>query len=369
MSDDSRGVSLSTTKQGEAIKFAWQSGDDGAAYLVDPEPLRRASDNVRNVLGHIADQYANGDGDYRRSLNALAQAGAELMAVALTTRDGTYREDIVGVLGLKKRGTALTIFSDSTVEVPWNFIYAGNLLELKSSNSIDDFADFWHQLFKVRIRFSNGSMAPRRTISRERIKTLLALHRARFVKARDFLTELSPALRAKIDKLLKYEAGETTDWIDCRAKWQTIKGEDSILYIFAHRNEGGKLCLEEEGKIRQDQPNKYELTTGGFLEMFRKDNATAHKSSTLCFVNGCRTAGGSWGNSLLTATSAPGFQGFIGSEAEIPNVAATQYAVEFLYSLLEDHDTVDVAYEKAKSACFPLSLWYSCYAQPQFRIE
>jgi hypothetical protein len=114
-------------------------------------------------------------------------------------------------------------------------------------------------------------------------------------------------------------------------------------------------------------PDRYQLDPNGFSACFKKERA--NQTNTLCFINGCRTADGDWGNGFLSVTSTHGFQGFIGSEAEIPNDCATRYAVEFLTELLEEGSSVDRAYEKIRRTCFPMSLWYSCYAYPGFRLS
>jgi hypothetical protein len=249
--------------------------------------------------------------------------------------------------------------------VPWNFIYIGETTKLHPQNSLEDFSDFWHQRFRVRIRYKNTPPRPRRPIERSRVKTLLALHESRFQSAAKFLCEEAPELQKKIDQLLETKVGATTDWEDCEDKWKEIRDQDSILYIFAHRD-ADDLCLADA--VPMPVAYKYRLKAGVFVERFKKSNNRVSDSNTLCFVNGCRTAQGTWGEALLSATSAAGFHGFIGSEAEVPSDIATRYAVEFLDALLTNQATVDEAYEMVKEKCFPLSLWYSCYALPEFQI-
>jgi hypothetical protein len=254
------------------------------------------------------------------------------------------------------------------LEVPWNFVYAGAAPdELQAQSKFEDFADFWLSRFKVRIRFSNANEMPDPCIARSGIKTLLAMHQSRFKKAMDHLSNDIPDLRAKAKRLLEYEIGQTGDWAECKEKWRAIEGHDSILYIFAHRDAADKLSLKDD--VRTAEAHKYEMTSTDFQAFFRKTNRTAAKSNTLCFVNGCRTADEGWGERLLSATSAAGFQGFIGAEAEVASDLATRYAVEFLFALLEEGKSVEEAYEETRMKCFPMSLWYSCYAQPSFRIS
>jgi hypothetical protein len=339
------------------------------SYCVNRDQLRNASQEVRGVLEDIAREYVSKNGSYERFLPALARAGESLKVALFSPVDqDTSVEGLVSYLDLQPRGTPLTVFSDSTVHVPWGFVYGKDPRQLGPTRfELSDFDDFWLSLFKVRVRFNQTDLPPSRPISKDRIKTLLALHQSRFRAATEEYAETHPDLLAKIECLLKYQLGSTADWEDCRDKWESMTNDDSILYIFAH-SDGKKLYLEESEKIDVAEKYKYELDTTGFSKVFKKRQTTV-ASNTLCFINGCRTADGDWGNGFLSITSGRGFHGFIGSEAEIANDWATRYAVEFLYALIEGGKSVDEAYEDTRKLVFPMSLWYSCYAHPSFRIS
>jgi hypothetical protein len=324
-----------------------------------PSRAKRTKNHCKSIRG--------GAGAYEGYLPTLAREGASLKSAIFTATNGTYKSALVQRLELQEKGTLLTVYSDSSVEVPWNFVFVGNNAIIPAANGLEDFKDFWTSRFKIRIRFSDGEFSPLKSICRDRVRTLLAIHQSRFRKATDRLVALFPELRTKIERLLQYKVGATPDWEDCRKKWAEIRQEDSILYVFAHRDDEGNLCLEEREKISAAEAYRYQLDANGFAETFRKETSQVI-SNTLCFINGCRTVDGDWGNSLLSTTSSSGFQGFIGSEAEISNDWATKYAIEFLFALLEEGKSVDEAYEETRSSCFPMSLWYSCCAQPDFRI-
>ena len=359
-------VVLQLTQHGSATKIAW-IGPFNRQYLANTNSLNNASANVRRILGQVAHEYAHGERSYAAYLRALARAGAGLASAIVTAADGTFHGAVLSSLAKLPPETALRIVTDG-LEVPWNFVYAGATPnEVEARGTLEDFKDFWLSRFKVRIRFSNTNDMPEPPISRSRVRTLLALHESRFRSAMDLLAENLPDLRDKVECLLEHQIGSTNDWIDCEKKWREIEDNDSILYIFAHRDEEGRLSLKDN-PLAADC-DKYEISSDEFQAFFRKQNAVAAQSNTLCFVNGCRTAAEGWGERLLSATSAVGFQGFIGSEAEIASDLATRYAVEFLFALLKEGKSVDEAYEETKTKCFPMSLWYSCYAHPQFRIS
>jgi hypothetical protein len=362
-------IGLHVSAQNDKTKLAWDFPDDffSQTYCVRTDRLEKASARVRDVLKRVATAYVQATASYAPHLPALATEGTSLKTALFTSGANGYRHELEDYLGSRPAGTRLTIYSDSTVEVPWNFVFVGDNVQIPFANRLTDFKDFWLSRFKIRIRFSDGEFPPRKPITRDRVKTLLAIHQSRFRLATDLLTRTIPGLRDKIDRLLRYRVGPTVDWIDCNQKWGEIKDDDSILYIFAHRDDAGSLWLEERERVLAEDAYKYELDTNRFAGTFRKGGLKAG-SNTLCFINGCRTVAGGWGNDLLDLTSGSGFQGFIGSEAEISSDWATRYAIEFLYALLEEGKSVDQAYEETRESCFPMSLWYSCCAQPGFRI-
>jgi hypothetical protein len=359
-------VVLQLTQHGKATKIAW-IGPFNRQYLADTDSLRDASVSVRRILGQVADEYVHGTRSYAAYLRGLARAGAALRSAIVTAADGTFHRSVLDGLDRLPRETPLRIVTDG-LEVPWNFVYAGAAPnEVATQNTLEDFKDFWLSRFKVRIRFSNTNEMPDPCISRSKVRTLLALHESRFRSAVTLLTNELPDLKDKVNCLLEHQIGSTNNWIDCEEKWREIEENDSIFYIFAHRDEEGRLSLKDNAPAAES--DRYEISSNEFQAFFRKGNAVAAQSNTLCFVNGCRTAAQGWGERLLSATSAAGFQGFIGSEAEVASDLATRYAVEFLFALLKEGKSVDEAYEETKTKCFPMSLWYSCYAHPSFRIS
>ncbi|MFM0330065.1 hypothetical protein [Paraburkholderia strydomiana] len=348
------------------IKLSWM-GAIWRSYCVDKACLESAGADVRSVLQSIADEYTDPNPSYEDYLPTLARAGERLKSALFASPDSAESADEVGsfLTGLGQK-TSLCICSDSSVHLPWNFVYAGNPNAMpKPTGKLSDFDDFWTNRFKIRIRFQQASVPPKTPISKKRVKTLLALHNERFKAATQALKN-DPELQRKIRRLLEHEIGHTNNWFDCRSKWDNLANEDSIFYIFAH-SDGKSLSLSDKPPCSKSSGiDRYLLSPSGFQTYFRKSRS--NPTNTLCFINGCRTADGDWGNGFLSTTSTHGFQGFIGSEAEVPNDRATKYAVEFLSHLLEG-STVDVAFEATRELCFPMSLWYSCYAYPDFQIS
>jgi hypothetical protein len=260
----------------------------------------------------------------------------------------------------------LRVYSDGSVQVPWNFVYAKDSNEIaKPNGTIEDFNDFWSSRFNITIRFASTDIPPTKPAVRSKIKTLFALHERRYSTAAAIIEQDHPILVKKANAMLVHDVGYTDNWSECQIKWKKILKDDSIVYIFAHSN-GQSLFLKDEEEIAIEEKDLFELDPNGFLKIFGK-HADNH-SATLCFINGCRTADGALGEGFLNVTSGHGFHGFIGSEAEISNEWATKYAIEFLDRLLSDGKTVEDAYRELRPLMFPMSLWYSCFAHPKFRI-
>jgi hypothetical protein len=73
-------------------------------------------------------------------------------------------------------------------------------------------------------------------------------------------------------------------------------------------------------------------------------------------------------DSFISATSGPGFHGFIGTEAEVANNFAASYGIAFMKQLCENGQSVGEAFERLQIEKFPTSLFYTCYANPMFRV-
>src|SRR5262249_4760853 len=165
--------------------------------------------------------------------------------------------------------------------------------------------------------------------------------------------------RERFHKIQSYEVGAVAEWELCRRKWREISKQDSILYVYGH-SDGTTIELDPE----VDRKPKMEAIR--FHNFFRKADAT---SASIFFLNGCVTGSGNDHNGFLRVTSMPGFYGFIGTEARVPNTFASEYGTDFMHHLCEMGQSVYQTYEELRTRHFPLSLLYSCFAHPEFRVE
>jgi hypothetical protein len=358
-------LQLSVTQQGDELKLTWSgSRFSFSPYCVNAKRVRDASLEVRTVLDSITNEYKSSPSlDYRRFLKDLARAGEKLNA-ALFFAESSSAERVSSLIPTLCPRTQLNIFTDGFVQVPWSFVFGGDARKLPDpQGTLEDFRSFWTEMFKIRIRFNQmQSMPCDKPISKRSIRALYALHDQHFNSARRQLKS-DINIDKKLAKVLELPVGETTDWEDCREKWGEIVDNDSILYIFGH-SDGERIFLNEVAACTKS--DKYALDTNDFVVLFQKGKTT--RSNTLCFINGCRSADGSLGDGFLSVTSGVGFHGFIGAEAEVSNKFATQYATEFLYGILEEGLSVEDIFEQLRVQHFPLSLLYSCFADPGFQV-
>jgi hypothetical protein len=90
----------------------------------------------------------------------------------------------------------------------------------------------------------------------------------------------------------------------------------------------------------------------------------------LVFLNGCHTAiGSAKEGGFLQATAYGGFCGFVGTEAEVPDVFALRFANAFLSQLLYTGSRAIDAMNKTRRDYWPLSLVYNLSCHPDFRFN
>ncbi|WP_441228223.1 hypothetical protein AB7813_14725 [Tardiphaga sp. 20_F10_N6_6] len=298
-------------------------------------------------------------------MNRLASAGESLAESILqpTSGDRSSAEAARELVKQIRSSVPLSIVVSGTpLHVPWGFLYRGQADgEFQYSGDASDFDDFWVNLFDLNVSYSRTSfLAPSNKKVSESSFILHALHAENFSAAKNLLGKNE---QAQIEALLNLKVGNFTDWHSCRKNWRECQDVDSIIYVFGH-SDGKSIYLEngtEDAKFRMD--------ANSFSASFRKRSNT--NSRTICFLNGCRSGAGDLGSSFLSVTSSHGFYGFIGSEAEVSNTFAARYGAAFMKMLCLESASVQEAMAalKATHEFFPMNLFYTCYASPDFRLH
>ncbi|WP_316158607.1 MULTISPECIES: hypothetical protein [unclassified Bradyrhizobium] len=355
-------------EEGDEFKLVWSDHfSDLQPYCVSGALVTKASEEIRGVLNALSKHYrecevTGAKPDYSPFYPDLARAGAHLSEALLNRSSGEQgsADEARSLISSIEGQIPLTIvISGTPLHVPWSFAFRGDLDSLPpTSGTLGDFKDFWTNVFDINISYSRTTLLKAAHSKDAAPFVLHALHEEHFSNARALLTD---AERAVVDQLLTLRIGNTTDWDTCRRKWRKSDDADSIIYIFGH-SDGQNIFLSE------DNDPKYILDANGFRLTFRKPAGA--KSNTICFINGCRTCAGLLGSSFIAATASQGFFGFIGSEAEVSNLFAARYGADFMKKLCVDRLSVQDAFAaiRERQDLFPLSLLYSCYAQPDFRL-
>ncbi|TVZ60904.1 hypothetical protein FBZ81_10452 [Azospirillum brasilense] len=355
-----------TGHEANMLKLAWSSQDWALApYTVGRELVESQSANIRHILCELSYHYGHHPSpDYTPYFKRLVDAGQKL-STALFTSVGAGEEAaaqaelIVSDIRERQR---LTVYSDATAHIPWNFICRdiGKWEEFAPSGNFEDFSDFWSNLFSITVRFNKTDFLPDKPLERSSFKVLYILNKTHYQQARKHLNEEEQEC---LDRLLEIDVGNVTDWDSGRQRWRQISSNNSLLYIFGH-SDGTSIVLDEDA---DPHDTKYRLDAAGLMQVFRKRER--QRSATICFFNGCHTAAGKMDNSFLPITSTPGFYGFIGTEAEVSNIFATRYGINFMKRVCEEGMSVQEAYDSLKTDLFPQSLLYSCFAHAKYRVE
>jgi len=91
----------------------------------------------------------------------------------------------------------------------------------------------------------------------------------------------------------------------------------------------------------------------------------------LLILNCCLSVSGAEGGSLLSAAARKGFCGLVGTEAEILNTYALRCGTRLMWDLCFSGRSLGEALDAMQSAedLFPLNLFYTCYAQRDFKLQ
>jgi hypothetical protein len=356
-------LTMVSCNEGKLLKMTWSDRKfwNPPHYFVSAELVKQASDDVREILDQISTEIRQESLDrpvfHRRWLPRLADAGAVLADQIFTAMDqGAATATQVKRMIDSGQVPIILVSTDGSVHVPWGFIYRGNYVGMDIAakadvTSMEDFTDFWLGVFKIYVRYSVTDLIHCTGSKRDTFRFLYALNKDLFNGALRLLTEEE---KNTCSRLLSEKVGEATTWSDCREKWRSIEGNNSVVYVFGHSN-GEDIILEGDQHI----------STAQFNSLFRKRDGV---SDTVCILNGCRTGVGPVSDLFIMVTSGPGFHGFIGTEAEVANNYAASYGIAFMKQLCEDGRTVGEAFESLQRDKFPTSLFYTCYANPEFRV-
>jgi hypothetical protein len=360
-------VTLDVKGNGDLLKVAWRSpAADVASYQIDGNRLIKRSATVRDrlqdlITAAMKKRAAHESLTLGLELKELAMAGRKLRDAIFFPEAGYQDEESLEAEGwlasLSEAVIHVTI--DRQIYIPWGLIYDGDP-ELLSNDaediSIDRFRDFWclkYRLSTLYNRIRGGVVSNPRTTGEARMVKLI--NEGAWAKAFRQVSHSEQELVAAM-----FKADDISSSKDFEKIWKTQKKclETDLLYFFGHAN--GTALAFEKGDV---------LTMDDFPEILRR-KPPADRPACMVFLNGCHTAiGDDKEGGFLQATAYGGFCGFVGTEAEVPDVFALRFANAFLSQLLYTGLRAIDVMNKIRRDYWPLSLAYNMSCHPDFRFN
>jgi hypothetical protein len=346
-----------------AIRVVWgdSSGAQFKPYRIYPKWLLEKSEAARAAMAALGGEYLHPKPNFESSIQKLAEIGD---AVRLGMFDDCLPEDqeladqpkqwFHELLKDRQKLIAITVHADPILPIPWGLLHDGNF-----ESSRDVYDGFWAIRHQVTALY-NG-MKPqqlKQPRAAETVRLLAALNQEVFESTHGRLGE---SQREFITNFLDRPVGRAFSTAGCRQRWQQVGSSDCIIYFFGHAN-GSEIRFSNTDK----------LTPGSFRSLFSHESRVVRQRTrpiyVLTFLNGCATVSGQDADSFLTATASPGFCGYIGAEAVVPDRFAMLFGQELLHGLINEGLPLGQAISLLWRKHRPMGLFYGCYAHPDFAI-
>lgn len=337
------------------LKVTWNdNGMDYQQYFVDRDRLQRLGTTARSHLAALVDLARRGQlAQVGPTLRKLALAGYDLFHALFLADSGTAEADTVREdLANKQGGFRVLVKVDHRIHVPWGLIYDSSPDALGEGATIDDYPDFWsvkHLLSTVHHRVPPRPEPP----NRDRFQVLPVLNKDSFDEALNAISEDEKIAIADLFGMPTRAVFSTHEFLD---RWKTAMTEVGLIYFYCHAN-GTSLALGVTDQIDIDQ-----------LALMSAARTRGQRQTCLFFLNGCGTALGNASGGFLEATVHPGFCGFIGTEAKVPDVFALRFGAAFLHEFLHGGLPIYQIMASLRRQHWPLSLLYGIYGHPMLRL-
>jgi len=331
-------------------------------YHVDPQLLEAAAKEVRAELQKVVND-ARANKSLGPSLKALARAGAELKKAIFLATGPNADAKFIRDSHLPSRDDWLLLISiNQRVYLPWGLAYDGDpeaLPDNPDENSLtpDLYAGFW--CFKYQVCTLHGIIDPsgiKKPRSNDEVQMLTIVNQQVWEQAK---ASVPAAEIPVLDGALARSEPPISKREDFFKKYKKLYRGVDLLYLYCHAN-GQKLALSDDDEDL--------ISVTKFQVNLWYDDRDPHPPC-LVFLNGCQTAVGAEKGGFMKATGGPGFCGFIGTEAKVPDLFALRFAARFFWSLLYEELTVAEIMNRLRREHFPLGLVYSTCCHPLFKIK
>lgn len=341
----------------DKLKVTWHHDQGGTyqPYFVDKAQLSHHGQAVRDKLAPLITAARAENKLFGPTLKSLALAGRDLYESLFLDAANTRHvaQEIRDDLESRESPCRILVQVDARIHVPWGLLYCGQRDTIPDSGHIDDlggFACLKHSLSTVHSRLP-VLPKPRRGIP---FQLLQVFNRSSFESARGMLR---PDEQAFSDELMRRFSEPIFTRTAFEQRWRAAALKFGLIYFYCHAN-GTRLALDVEDTL--------DIFT---LRLLASESPDAGERVCLLFTNGCATAVGSPDGGFLEASSQPGFCGFIGTEANIPDLFALRFGTAFLHLFLSSGLPIWKVMAILWRQHWPLSLLYGIYGNPLLRVE
>lgn len=353
------------------FKVIWATGEKPheqreLSYLIDQGHVVEITGQIRDALDQLVGAAVEGhlqdglhDQDIAEMLRTLKQHGYELRTALFHSVDAAERSrvELIGRHFAELAGHPSICFMvrDKTY-VPWALMSDNPPSD--NDNDIDVRADlaFWGIKYGVSTIYDPLEKSPAADIrcNSATFASLVGVHDGVYQKVMRALTPTDPehALFMELDRRMPFQ----TSAARLHQAWKKREPELGLLYLFCHAD-GTRIAFSE------DQNDQFSPVK--FSQDYSK---TVTTPPCLVFLNGCATAIGNPNVGFLDATSGEGFCGFIGAEADLPDLFAHRFAAAVISGLYGGMPLVELI-RSLRVQHWPLGLFYGLYAAPYLQLD
>ena len=351
-------VEAHPTPQFKKVRWMRAAGQGFAAYAIDVGRLGKLAEEVRKrLVPLVAAAKQQRLGESGELLRALAEAGRRLYHAFFSDAENNSTNAHAIRNWLREREHCrISFFVDARVHLPWGLLYDGEVPASPVSpanTTLTDYPHFWCMKYQLGVMY--GEMQPESDgaeIPGERFAVIPTLSRTVLERAAEYL---APEDKERLQRyLLSREPVYSKS--ELKSRWPNVNSQDGVLFFLGHAN-ATQLALAEGDYLSVEDMRELERL-----------NEEDRKTACLVFVNGCCTATGHADGGFLEATGMQGFYGFIGTEANVPDVFALRFGLDFLHRLLCGGEPVYSIMNNLRRQHWPLSLLYSMCCYPELSL-
>jgi hypothetical protein len=346
------------------LKIVWNDAPPWPAYNISRSAVEAATRRIRDVLRDLVQAALGGKlGASGEILKDLARAGSLLYETLFAATEHKEYATRVHRYYSNPEGEPFRLrFSvETSVFVPWGLVFPATADEVEALPVLADIAEpgpyakFWcmgRELATIYDRIPQDAAG--RGYKSSHLGVMRVVNRQAFDEVKPHIASAS---EVELLAWLEATAPPILTAKDLRLAWKGSGATTGLLYFYCHAN-ATKLALSDQEHIESSD----------LLVTLSGPPRERSISGCLLVINGCSTAVGDPKGDFMVAASQEGLCGFVGTEADVPDVFALRFSLALLDLLFREGVTVAAAMLRLYQSHFPLSLLYGLYAHPEFSM-